>query len=245
MVRGWLDLRSVELPPLAVYDLSVPFHTAVTAGRIRGAFAVHPEIGFVSLAHAEAASGNTDPVAEIGEAMRAQGALFYLDAVAIAGAEPVPPDAPRRSCLSLLDRKERWTDAGRKVLPHAPAQLEMPTLEACLERIESVGLDGVMDRHRSVAPATRAGAVALGGGLEPYVYEEKDAAPVATTLRVPSGMLAAELVTHALADDPTLPVAAGGGALPEEMIRVDHYGADASPETVQRCLAALGTALGA
>ncbi|MGW0205654.1 alanine--glyoxylate aminotransferase family protein, partial [Streptomyces sp. NPDC003233] len=67
----------------------------------------------------------------------------------------------------------------------------------------------------------------------------------ATTLRVPSGMLAAELVTHALADDPTLPVAAGGGTLPEEEIRVGHYGADAPPETVQRCLAALGTALGA
>jgi hypothetical protein len=28
------------------------------------------------------------------------------------------------------------------------------------------------------------------------------------------------------------------------MIRVNHYGADASPETVQRCLAALGAALG-
>jgi aspartate aminotransferase-like enzyme len=255
----------------------------VTADQVRDAFAEHPRIDFVSLVHAEAATGNTNPVAEIGEAVREQGALFYLDAVASVGAEPVLPDAwgvdlcvigaqkamggpagvsaisvserawarmaanpnaPRRSYLSLLDWKERWIDAGRAVLPHAPAQLEMLALEACLERIESVGLDAVMERHRSAALATRAGAVALGGGLEPYVYEAADAAPVATTLRVPTDVVASELVARALADDPALPIAAGGGALAKEMIRVNHYGADASPETVQRCLAAIGAALG-
>ncbi|MFG3016700.1 pyridoxal-phosphate-dependent aminotransferase family protein [Streptomyces cinerochromogenes] len=265
-----------------VYDLSVPFHTAVTAGQIREAFAAHPEIDFVSLVHAEAATGNTNPVAEIGEAVREQGALFYLDAVASVGAEPVLPDAwgvdlcvigaqkamggpagvsaisvserawarmaanpnaPRRSYLSLLDWKERWTDAGRKALPHAPAQLEMLALEACLERIESDGLETVMARHRRAALASRAGAVALGGGLEPYVYEDRDAAPVATTLRVPSGVVASELVARALATDPALPLAAGGGALAREMIRVNHYGPDAAPGAVQSCLAALGAAL--
>ncbi|MCC5479425.1 pyridoxal-phosphate-dependent aminotransferase family protein [Streptomyces barringtoniae] len=266
-----------------VYDLSVPFHTAVTADRMREAFAEHPEIDFVSLVHAEAATGNTNPVAEIGEAVREQGALFYLDAVASVGAEPVLPDAwgvdlcvigaqkamggpagvsaisvserawarmaanpraPRRSYLSLLDWKERWLDAGRRALPHAPAQLEMLALEACLERIESVGLDAVMDRHRSAALAARAGAVALGGGLEPYVREAADAAPVATTLRVPSGVVASEVVARALESDATLPIAAGGGVLAKEMIRVNHYGPDASPETVRRCLAAIGAALG-
>jgi aspartate aminotransferase-like enzyme len=266
-----------------VHDLAVPFHTAVSAGQIREAFAEHPEIDFVSLVHAEAATGNTNPVAEIGEAVREQGALFYLDAVASVGAEPVLPDAwgvdlcvigaqkamggpagvsaisvserawarmaanphaPRRSYLSLLDWKERWTDAGRRVLPHAPAQLEMLALEACLERIESVGLETVMARHREAARAARAGALALGGGLEPYVYEEKDAAPVATTLRVPSGVVASELVARVLKSDPALPLAAGGGALAKEMIRVNHYGADASQETVERCLAAIGAALG-
>ncbi|MBL1086401.1 alanine--glyoxylate aminotransferase family protein [Streptomyces actinomycinicus] len=265
-----------------VHDLSVPFHTAVTAEQIREAFAAHPEIDFVSLVHAEAATGNTNPVAEIGEVVREHGALFYLDAVASVGAEPVLPDAwgvdlcvigaqkamggpagvsaisvserawvrmaanpnaPRRSYLSLLDWKERWIDAGRRALPHAPAQLEMLALEACLERIESAGLDAVMARHRGAALATRAGAVALGGGLEPYVYAEKDAAPVATTLRVPSGVVASELVARALESDPALPLAAGGGALAEEMIRVNHYGPDATPGAVQDSLAALGAAL--
>ncbi|MFJ9727436.1 pyridoxal-phosphate-dependent aminotransferase family protein [Streptomyces sp. NPDC101209] len=265
-----------------VIDLAVPFHTAVSAEQIREAFAEHPEIDFVSLVHAEAATGNTNPVAEIGEVVRERGALFYVDAVASVGAEPVlvdawgvdlcvigaqkamggpagvsavsvsarawarmtaNPGAPRRSYLSLLDWKERWLDGGRKVLPHAPAQLEMLALEACLERIEAQGLDAVMGRHRAAAAATRAGALALGGGLEPYVHDAREAAPVATTLRTPAGVVASELVARALAADPALPLAAGGGALAKEMIRVNHYGPDATAETVQGCLAALGAAL--
>ncbi len=265
-----------------VIDLAVPFHTAVTAAQIREAFAAHPEIDFVSLVHAEAATGNTNPVAEIGAVVREQGALFYLDAVASVGAEPVLPDAwgvdlcvigaqkamggpagvsavsvserawarmaanpraPRRSYLSLLDWKERWLDGGRKALPHAPAQLEMLGLEACVERIEADGLDTVTARHASAAAATRAGAVALGGGLEPYVHEAQDAAPVATTLRAPAGAPASELVAHALAADPTLPLAAGGGAPAAEMIRVNHYGPAATLATVRAALTALAAAL--
>ncbi|MBD9704395.1 pyridoxal-phosphate-dependent aminotransferase family protein [Streptomyces caniscabiei] len=265
-----------------VVDLAVPFHTAVTAGQIRDAFAEHPAIDFVSLVHAEAATGNTNPVAEIGEVVREHGALFYLDAVASVGAEPVLPDAwgvdlcvigaqkamggpagvsaisvserawarmaanpraPRRSYLSLLDWKERWIDGGRRALLHAPAQLEMLALEACLERIEAEGLGTVMSRHASAAAATRAGALALGGGLEPYVREAADAAPVATTLRTPAGVDASELVAKALAADPALPLAAGGGALASEMVRVNHYGPDATLGVVHSALAGLGAAL--
>ncbi|MYU21700.1 aminotransferase class V-fold PLP-dependent enzyme [Streptomyces sp. SID8352] len=265
-----------------VHDLAVPFHTAVTAEQVREAFAEHPEIDFVSLVHAEAATGNTNPVAEIGEVVRERGALFSVDAVASVGAEPVLPDAwgvdlcvigaqkalggpagvsavsvserawarmaanpraPRRSYLSLLDWKERWIDGGRRALLHAPAQLEMLALEACLERVGAAGLPAVMARHASAAAATRAGATALGGGLEPYVREARDAAPVATTLRTPPGVDASELVARALAAGPALPLAAGGGALAGEMIRVNHYGRDATPETVLACLSALGDAL--
>ncbi|WP_020140783.1 pyridoxal-phosphate-dependent aminotransferase family protein [Streptomyces sp. 351MFTsu5.1] len=265
-----------------VIDLAVPFHTAVTAEQISAAFEEHPEIDFVSLVHAEAATGNTNLVAEIGEVVRERGALFYLDAVASVGAEPVLPDAwgvdlcvigaqkamggpagvsavsvsarawermaanpgaPRRSYLSLLDWKERWIDGGRRALLHAPAQLEMLALEACVERIEAAGLDAVMARHRSAAAATRAGVRVLGGGLEPYVHEDRAAAPVATTLRTPTGVVASELVSRALSLDPALPLAAGGGALAAEMIRVNHYGADATREVVRGCLAGLGAAL--
>ncbi|MGX2997944.1 pyridoxal-phosphate-dependent aminotransferase family protein [Streptomyces sp. JNUCC 64] len=265
-----------------VVDLAVPYHAAVTPDQVARALADHPEIDFVSLVHAEAATGNTNPVAEIGEVVRGHGALFMLDAVASVAAEPLLPDAwgvdlcvigaqkamggpagvsavsvsgrawermaanpraPRHSYLSLLDWKERWIDAGRTALLHAPAQLEMLALEACVERIESVGLDVVMERHAAAARAVRAGAVALGAGLEPYVHEARDAAPVATTLRVPDAVDASAVVARARALDPGVPLVAGGGALAHEMIRVNHYGPDASPEAVERSLAALGAAL--
>ncbi|MGW2259440.1 pyridoxal-phosphate-dependent aminotransferase family protein [Streptomyces sp. NPDC001780] len=265
-----------------VVDLEVPFHTAVSADRIEHALAAHPEIDFVSLVHAEAATGNTNPVAEIGSVVRAHGALFMVDAVASVAAEPLytdawgvdlcvigaqkamggpagvsavsvserawarfaaNPRAPRRSYLSLLDWRERWIDTGRRALPHAPAQLEMLALEACLDRIEAAGLSAVTARHAATAAAVRAGALALGGGLEPYVHEAAEAAPVATTLRTPAGTDATELVAKALAADPSLPLVAGGGALAAEMIRVNHYGAAAAPDVVHACLTALGTAL--
>ncbi|MER5835619.1 alanine--glyoxylate aminotransferase family protein, partial [Streptomyces sp. NPDC002130] len=71
----------------------------------------------------------------------------------------------------------------------------------------------------------------------------RDAAPVATTLRAPSQVVASELVRRALEADPAVPLAAGGGALAKEMIRVNHYGADATPGAVRASLAALGAAL--
>ncbi|MCP3821307.1 aminotransferase class V-fold PLP-dependent enzyme [Streptomyces sp. A3M-1-3] len=267
----------------SVVDLAVPFHTAVTAEQVEQVLSEHPEIDFVSLVHAEAATGNTNPVAEIGEVVRARGALFMLDAVASVGAEPLLPDAwgvdlcvigaqkamggpagvsavsvsdrawarfaanpqaPRRSYLSLLDWKERWIDGGRNALLHAPAQLEMLALDACLERIEAEGPAAVMNRHAAAAAATRAGALALGAGLAPFVHAAAEAAPVATTLRTPAGVDASELVAAALAADPTLPLVAGGGALAGEMIRVNHYGPDATREVVRASVAALGTALG-
>ncbi|WP_030300480.1 pyridoxal-phosphate-dependent aminotransferase family protein [Streptomyces katrae] len=260
-----------------VVDLAVPFDTAVTAGQVARALAEHPEIDFVSLVHAEAATGNTNPVAEIGEAVRAHGALFMLDAVASVAAEALLPDAwgvdlcvigaqkamggpagvsavsvserawarfaenpaaPRRSYLSLLDWKERWIDADRRALPHAPAQLEMLGLEACLDRIAAEGLPAVTARHAAAAAATRAGAVAVG--LAPYVGRASQAAPVATTLRVADASL---VVAKALAAGPAAPLAAGGGALAGEMVRVNHYGLAASLETVLASLTALSTAL--
>ncbi|WP_053678556.1 pyridoxal-phosphate-dependent aminotransferase family protein [Streptomyces sp. WM4235] len=263
----------------SVVDLAVPYDTAVTAEQVAEALQAHPEIDFVSLVHAEAATGNTNPIAAIGEVVRAHGALFMLDAVASVGAEPLLPDAwgvdlcvigaqkamggpagvsmvsvserawarfaqnpaaPRRSYLSLLDWKDRWIDGGRTALPHAPAQLEMLALEACLERISTEGLAAVEARHAAAARATRAGAAALG--VAPYVAVAAQAAPVATTLRVPG---ASAVVAKALSVDPSAPLVAGGGALAEEMLRVNHYGPAADLAVVRGTLTALAAALSA
>lgn len=274
-----------------VVDLEVPYDTAASRDLVAKALADHPETELVSLVHAEAATGNTNPVAEIGPLVREHGALLMVDAVASVAAEPLltdawgvdlcvigaqkamggpagvsavsvsdrawerisaNPRAPRRSYLSLLDWKERWIDTGRTALPHAPAQLEMLALEACADRIEADGLDAVIARHRAASAATRAGVRAMNEqsdeGLRPYVHRDRDAAPAATTLRAPASVDARALVTTALAVSAPdgarpLPLAAGGGALAREMLRVNHYGPDASPATVVRCLTGLAAAL--
>ncbi|MFJ1704020.1 pyridoxal-phosphate-dependent aminotransferase family protein [Kitasatospora sp. NPDC088346] len=274
---GWLRDCGAE-----VVDLAVPYDTAVSAGQVAEALRAHPAVDFVSLVHAEAATGNTNPVAEIAAEVHRHGALLMLDAVASVGAEPLltdawgvdlcviggqkamggpagvsavavspraweriaaNPAAPRRSYLSLLDWKERWTDAGRTALPHAPAQLEMLALEACLDRIDAEGLDTAVTRHRAAAAATRAGARALAP-LAPYVHRDRDAAPVATTLRTPAGLDAADLAAAALRADPSVPLQAAGGTLATTVLRVNHYGPAATLDTVLATLTALAAALG-
>ncbi|RAJ44143.1 aspartate aminotransferase-like enzyme [Kitasatospora sp. SolWspMP-SS2h] len=274
---GWLRAAGAK-----VVDLVVPFDEAVSAERVAEVLAEHPEIDFVSLVHAEAATGNTNPVAEVAEAVRRHGALLMLDAVASVAAEPLltdewgvdlcviggqkamggpagvsavsvserawqriaaNPAAPRRSYLSLLDWKERWTDAGRTQLPHAPAQLEMLALEECLAAIEAETLDAVIARHRAAAAATRAGALALGT-VAPYVRRAEHAAPVATTLRTALGASAADLAAEVQRRAPQLPVQAGG-ALAATMLRLNHYGPAANPETVIATLELLAEATGA
>jgi aspartate aminotransferase-like enzyme len=263
-----------------VVELAVPFDRAVTADQVAEALERDPRIEFVSLVHAEAATGISNPVAEIGPVVRAHGALLMLDAVASVAAEPLltdawgvdlcvvgaqkamggpagvsavavgerawrrladNPAAPRHSYLSLLDWRERWIDTGRRALPHAPAQLEMLALAACLDRIEEDGLDAVIARHRDAAARTREGALDLG--LTPYVTDARDAAPVATTVRTPQGIHAGELAASALVADPGVPIAAGAGPLAADMLRVNHYGPAADPAVVDRALAALGAAL--
>ncbi|MEW2030548.1 aminotransferase class V-fold PLP-dependent enzyme [Streptomyces roseifaciens] len=84
---GWLRSCGAE-----VVTLSAPFSGAVGADQVAEALRANPAIDFVSLVHAEAATGNTNPVAEIGEVVRAHGALLMLDAVASVAAEPLLTD---------------------------------------------------------------------------------------------------------------------------------------------------------
>ncbi|WP_027761938.1 aminotransferase class V-fold PLP-dependent enzyme [Streptomyces sp. AA1529] len=276
---GWLRSCGAE-----VVTLTAPFTGAVGADEVARALREHPETGLVSLVHAEAATGNTNPVAEIGAVVREHGALLMLDAVASVGAEPLLTDAwgvdlcviggqkalagpagvsavsvsarawdriaanegaPRGSYLSLLDWKERWLDGGRKALPHAPAQLEMLALEAAVDRVLEEGLDSSIARHRAASAATRAGVRELPA-LAAYVTRDRDAAPAATTLRVPADDVdAREVVAAALTADPGVPLQAAGGALAAEVLRVNHYGRSADRTVVRDTLAALAGGLAA
>ena len=84
---GWLRSCGAE-----VVTISAPFTGAVGPQQVAEALRARPEIDFVSLVHAEAATGNTNPVAEIGAVVREHGALLMLDAVASVGAEPLLTD---------------------------------------------------------------------------------------------------------------------------------------------------------
>ncbi|RLV01629.1 aspartate aminotransferase [Streptomyces griseocarneus] len=75
-----------------VVTVTAPFSGAVMPEQVADALRARPEIDFVSLVHAEAATGNTNPVAEIGAVVREHGALLMLDAVASVGAEPLLTD---------------------------------------------------------------------------------------------------------------------------------------------------------
>ncbi len=84
---GWLRSCGAD-----VVTLTAPFTGAADPQQVADALRQHPEIDFVSLVHAEAATGNTNPVAEIGAVVREHGALLMLDAVASVGAEPLLTD---------------------------------------------------------------------------------------------------------------------------------------------------------
>ncbi|WP_052866217.1 pyridoxal-phosphate-dependent aminotransferase family protein [Streptomyces niger] len=84
---GWLRSCGAE-----VVTISAPFTGAVSPQQVANALRENPAIDFVSLVHAEAATGNTNPVAEIGAVVREHGALLMLDAVASVGAEPLRTD---------------------------------------------------------------------------------------------------------------------------------------------------------
>ncbi len=84
---GWLRSCGAD-----VVTISAPFTGAVSPQQVAEALRENPAIDFVSLVHAEAATGNTNPVAEIGAVVREHGALLMLDAVASVGAEPLRTD---------------------------------------------------------------------------------------------------------------------------------------------------------
>jgi len=84
---GWMREMGAD-----VLDVVSPFDSVATADAVATAIAQHrPEV--VALVQAEAATGGSNPTADIIALARAAGALTVLDAVAAIGAEPVPVDA--------------------------------------------------------------------------------------------------------------------------------------------------------
>jgi aspartate aminotransferase-like enzyme len=72
-----------------VVDVVSAFDDVVTLEAVVAALEAEPTAGVLALVHAEAATGGTNPVAEIVRAARERGVVTVLDAVASIAAEPV------------------------------------------------------------------------------------------------------------------------------------------------------------
>ncbi len=73
-------------------EIEVPFNEAITPESVELAFKERPEIKVVSVVHHDTPSGTINPVVEIGEIVRAHGALLIVDAVSSFGGMDIHPD---------------------------------------------------------------------------------------------------------------------------------------------------------
>lgn len=76
-----------------VVDVASALNSVITVEMVEAVLDVHPEASVLALAHAEAATGGTNPVAAVVALARSRGLLTIVDAVASVGAEPVTPAA--------------------------------------------------------------------------------------------------------------------------------------------------------
>ena len=151
------------------------------------------------------------------------------------------PAAPRRSILSLLDWRERWLGSQRRVLPLIPHHVETRLLGAALEVARREGMAAIVARHAAARDASRRGLRALG--VEPWVGDDRSAAAVATTVRLPADAPGPALLDALEAGALRSTLAAAPGPLARVALRIGHTGLRARPEDVIAALAALAVGL--
>jgi aspartate aminotransferase-like enzyme len=260
----WLAHQGV-----VVENLIVPFNRAVSPDEVRATISKEAHFDIVSVVHAEAATGVVNQLEEIAALAREAGALSVVDAVASVGAEPLDieawgldvtvvsaqkalngpagvtgvaisdaawraiasnPSAPHDSVLSLLDWRDHWLAGERTALPSIPNHLETLALETTIDALESEGLAHVIARL----------------GLAPWVHDDASAAAVATTVTVPEGVVASELVDaarRANTEGSSSIVSVAPGPLRFEALRFSHTGARATASDVLAAIESLGRGL--
>ena len=257
----------------AVEEVTVADHLVAAADVIAEAIRVHrPQV--LAIVQAEAATGGSNPLGDIMAAARAAGIVTLVDAVSAVGAEPVDadgwgadfvaigpqkgvagpagisavsvsergwnlieanPTAPRNSSLSLLDWREGWLRTDRTRIPGVPPWLEARAFIAAADRLQREGLGDAHLRHRKSSAAAVAGVEALG--LTPWQSMPEARAPIVTTVRVPEGTTLRESDLGGI-------VSAGDGDLRGALIRVNHFGRNASWIAVEQAIGSLASTLG-
>jgi pyridoxamine---pyruvate transaminase len=75
-----------------VFEVEVPYDSAVDPEAVERVLEQHPEVELVSVVHSETPSGTLNPVDEIGRIARSHGALTLVDCVSSVGGMPYLPD---------------------------------------------------------------------------------------------------------------------------------------------------------
>jgi pyridoxamine--pyruvate transaminase len=147
-------------------------------------------------------------------------------------------DAPRDSILSILDWEEAWRRD--RPFPFTPSVSEINGLDAALDLYLVEGPERVWARHALTAAACRAGVLAMGLSLWPA--NVRTASPTATAVRVPGGLVDAEI--RALARERYGVVfSSGRGELLGKLLRIGHMGPTARPLYALVAVSALGGAI--
>jgi len=139
------------------------------------------------------------------------------------------------------------TYAARGQTPFTPAVSLYYGLDLALEMMDKEGLEMINARHHAIADYTRAKVKALGLQL---LAEGPQASDSVTSVLVPEGVSAAELLAMMQTDDDQV-LAAGQGKLMGKIVRIGHMGIvdraniDSAIDSLEKCLGRLGYKKGA
>jgi aspartate aminotransferase-like enzyme len=265
---GSLFGKWLERGGASVAEVRVSFDEVVTVQEVADAI-MRYKPDALSFVQAEVVTGGSNPAREILQLARDAGLITVTDSVSAVGGEVLPVDewdvdfaaigaqkalagpngvsavsisprgwaflesneyAPRNSILSLLDLKPSADGiAPVRVPPNIPV-LEARALIAALTAVEEEGLEQVIKRHETAAASAVAGIKALG--LEPWQKDSNHYSTLTTTVKIAGEQ--SLLITQ-----PAGIVAPGDGELYGQLLRINHFGANASRESVEEAIQTL------
>lgn len=255
-----------------VAEVKVPFDQVVTVEEVAAAIELHQPVA-ISLVQAEVVTGGSNPAEEIFKLARRHDLITVTDSVSAVGGEALSVDewavdfavmgaqkalagpngisavsisprgwaflesnerAPRNSILSLLDLQPSPDGAAPlRVPPNIPV-LEARALIEALEAVAEEGLSQVIQRHERAAASAVAGISELG--LAPWQKDNRHYSTLTTTIRVDEQPLL-------LIKQPIGIVAPGDGELFGQLLRMNHFGTNASRESVEAAVQTLARLL--
>lgn len=259
---GSLFGQWLERGGATVIEVKVSFDEVITVEEVASAVERYHPVA-ISFVQAEVVTGGSNPAKGIFELARKYNLITVTDSVSAVGGEALLVDewsvdfavmgaqkalagpngvsavsisprgwaflesnerAPRNSILSLLDLKPAPDGTPPLRVPPNIPTLEARALIAALTTVAEEGLAQVIKRHELAAASAIAGITALG--LEPWQKNNRHYSTLTTTVRVNGEQ-------NLLIKQPIGIVAPGDGELSGQLLRINHFGANASREGVE------------